>query len=132
MKKAKKMLEAGSNSSKVARYFGKNSGPNMMMALRRYGYWKPESATLSDLLIGHGSPLCKEAAARIQELEKAQSLSANVERDCLEIEQKLVVQAALYFARSKRYEVALRQIAQDGNNKSASVARAVLSEKGSK
>ena len=70
-----------------------------------------------------------DAAARIQELEKAQSMSANVERDCLEIEQKLVVQAALYFARAKRYEAALRQIAQEGNGKSADVARAALSAK---
>lgn len=137
MAEATALLEAGLSSNEVARRLGKtgsNSGANMLVALRRYGYYSRDENTLVKRLYksSMNAALCQEAAARIQELEKRQSLSVNVERDCLEIEKKLVAQAALYFGRSKKYEQALREILSSarlvGDYHHVKIARAALGE----
>ena len=112
MKKAKAMLEAGNNPSKVARYFGKDNGPNMMLALRRYGYWPKETASLVDLLKGNGTALCRDAAARIEELERYKSLHAQCDKVALHLENKLKDQVSRYYGEAHKYEKALRLIVE--------------------
>jgi hypothetical protein len=72
MARAKAMLDAGLSSNEVARRFGKNSGPNMLAALTRYGYYGRDEKTLVQRLYRSTTnvALCQEAAAHIKELHK--------------------------------------------------------------
>jgi hypothetical protein len=63
------MLDAGASEMDVARSFGKDYSLSMRLALDRYGYSLPRSATLVARLRAKLAPISHEAAARIEELE---------------------------------------------------------------
>ena len=55
-------------------------------------------------------PVIEEAASRIEELEKYQSIHSQCDKSSLEVEGKLVQRLSLAHARIKNLEVALREI----------------------
>ena len=69
LEKAASMLDAGMSEMDVARSFGKDQSLSMRLALKRYGYNRPSSATLVARLRAKVAPISHEAAARIEELE---------------------------------------------------------------
>ncbi len=71
LEKAASMLDAGMSQMDVARSFGKDQSLSMRLALQRYGYNRPRSATLVARLRAKVAPISHEAADRIEELESA-------------------------------------------------------------
>ena len=71
LKKAASMLDAGMPEMDVARSFGKDYSLSMRLALDRYGYSLPRSATLVARLRAKLASISHEAADRIEELELA-------------------------------------------------------------
>jgi hypothetical protein len=69
LKKAASMLDAGMSEMDVARCFGKDYSLSMRLALDRYGYSLPRSATLVARLRAKLASISHEAADRIEELE---------------------------------------------------------------
>ena len=59
-------------------------------------------------------PVIEEAASRIEELEKYQSIHSQCDKSSLEVEGKLVQRLSLAHARIKTLEAALREIAALG------------------
>jgi hypothetical protein len=55
-------------------------------------------------------PVIEEAASRIEELEKYQSIHSQCDKSSLEVEGKLVQRLSLAHARIKNLEAALREI----------------------
>ena len=58
-------------------------------------------------------PVIEEAASRIEELEKYQSIHSQCDKSSLEVEGKLVQRLSLAHARIKNLEAALREIIQE-------------------
>ena len=56
-------------------------------------------------------PVIEEAASRIEELEKYQSIHSQCDKSSLEVEGKLVQRLSLAHARIEKLEEALREIA---------------------
>lgn len=71
LEKAASMLDAGMSEMAVACSFGKEQSLSMRLALKRYGYNRPRSATLVARLRAKVAPISHEAADRIEELELA-------------------------------------------------------------
>lgn len=134
MAEATALLEAGLSSNDVARRLGKtgsNSGANMLVALRRYGYYSRDENTLVKRLYksSMNAALCQEAAARIKELEEYQVIHSKCHNVALHLEDKLKDQVSLYHREAYKYEKALRlilELTSPGAHKE--IARAVLGE----
>tara|TARA_R110000868_G_scaffold176318_1_gene413842 strand:+ start:5731 stop:6033 length:303 start_codon:yes stop_codon:yes gene_type:complete len=58
-------------------------------------------------------PVIEEAASRIEELEKYQSIHSQCDKSSLEVEGKLVQRLSLAHARIEKLEAALRELSTD-------------------